>query len=152
MIQILNSRYFLNENNQVINSENGNILKGGINNAGYNQIGLNIDKVNYSTSIHRIVAHCYLGLDLRDGKTEVDHIDQNKLNNHPSNLRLCSKLENRNFNSKYELPDYISKNSNKNYKQGFIYTYRRRINGEQKTLKVSVNLDVVLKFKEEYEK
>tara|TARA_R110002012_G_C11255062_1_gene567286 strand:- start:31 stop:501 length:471 start_codon:yes stop_codon:yes gene_type:complete len=152
MIQIENSHYFLSEDNEIINSKSGKILKGSIHKKkGYHQIGLVIDGTQLNTLMHRIVAHCYLGLDLRDPKTHVDHIDNNPSNNSVENLRLCSHLENRNFHSKHQLPNYVSKANTKRVKQGFLYVYSRRTNGKTKNLKYSVNLDTILDFKKQYE-
>lgn len=68
--------------------EGWKFVKGRISN-GY--LGITIHKK--SISFHRLVAHCYLGLDL-DSKLQVDHIDRNKLNNHVTNLRLVTITEN----------------------------------------------------------
>ena len=149
MIQIQNSKYFLSEDNEVINSKNGNILKG--TKLRYHGMKIRVNGVKFTTSMHRIMASVYLGLDLRDGNTHVDHIDGNTLNNSLDNLRLCSHLENMNFHSKHQLPHYITKVNDKKYKQGFYYAYRRKINGKTKWLKCSANLDTVLDFKKEYE-
>lgn len=44
--------------------------------------------------VHRLVAACYLGLDLYDMTIQVNHLDGNKLNNHLNNLELCTQSEN----------------------------------------------------------
>ena len=46
----------------------------------------------FNTSVHRMVAECYLG-SCPNGFV-VDHIDGNKLNNHISNLQYLTKEEN----------------------------------------------------------
>ena len=146
MKQILNSHYFLSESNEVVNSKNGNILKWskmGKSNK-YLNMSLSIDGKRLSVSLHRLIAHLHLGLNLRDSKTQVDHIDNDSSNNSLDNLRLCSNLENQNFHSKHQLPHYISK-------RGVNYIYNRTVNGKRKNLKSSINLDVILEFKRNYE-
>jgi hypothetical protein len=53
---------------------------------------LQVKIFNKSTSIHRIVANQFLGL--KPEKLVTNHIDGNKLNNHPSNLEYCTIKEN----------------------------------------------------------
>ena len=43
---------------------------------------------------HRIIAYCYLGLDLNDVKQQIDHIDHNRVNNDVMNLRVVTNQEN----------------------------------------------------------
>ena len=50
------------------------------------------DKGYFNTSVHQMVAECYIG-PCPDGY-EVDHIDGNKTNNHISNLQYLTKEEN----------------------------------------------------------
>ena len=52
--------------------------------------------------LHHIVAAAYHGFQ-SDGTTEIDHIDGNKKNNHPCNLRVVSKEEHRSFDAKRRL-------------------------------------------------
>jgi hypothetical protein len=44
---------------------------------------------------HRLVAHLWLGLDLEDRSSQVDHIDNIRTNNHWSNLQIVSSGENK---------------------------------------------------------
>ena len=50
------------------------------------------DKGYFNTSVHQIVTECYLGP--CPAGYEVDHIDENKQNNHISNLQYLTKEEN----------------------------------------------------------
>jgi len=43
---------------------------------------------------HRIVAYCYLGLELYDTEKVIDHIDRNTINNDVENLRVVSQQQN----------------------------------------------------------
>jgi len=43
---------------------------------------------------HRIIAYAYINLDITNTKTQIDHIDHNRLNNHVDNLRIVSNKEN----------------------------------------------------------
>ena len=59
------------------------------NNCGYHLT--NINRKMYL--LHRLVAYTFLG-NPPEGKTEVDHIDDNKDNNRPENLRWVTRSEN----------------------------------------------------------
>ena len=43
---------------------------------------------------HRIMGYAFLGLDLKNSKTQIDHIDGNRENNNVSNLRIVSNQQN----------------------------------------------------------
>lgn len=48
-------------------------------------------KRRFTTRLHRLVASAFLGLDLFDKNLNVHHKDQNKKNNHFSNLEILDK-------------------------------------------------------------
>lgn len=68
--------------------------------AGYLQIGLCKDGKKTNHYIHRLVAEAYL--DNPDGLPQVNHKDENKLNNAVENLEWCDSLYNNNYGTKKE--------------------------------------------------
>ena len=68
---------------------NGRILKECINGSGYIHIAINLAKITK----HRIIALQFIENDDPENKTQVDHIDRNKLNN-IENLRWCTASDN----------------------------------------------------------
>lgn len=60
---------------------------------GYFQVGINIDGKNQLFLGHRIVYCMHYGID--PGTMQVDHIDGNKFNHDPNNLRLTNDSGNR---------------------------------------------------------
>ena len=58
--------------------------------SGYNFVVCN--KKTYRR--HRIIAYCFLGLDIDDTIQQIDHIDRNRINNHINNLRIVSHHQN----------------------------------------------------------
>jgi hypothetical protein len=60
------------------------------NHGGYNRIKIN-GKMIYR---HRIIAFCFLGLNIDDPSEIVDHEDRDKLNNAVNNLRIVTNQQN----------------------------------------------------------
>ena len=88
--------------------------------AGYNSFQLN-KKMYYR---HRIIAYCYLGLNINNTEIHIDHIDHNKINNNVENLRLVSNQQNQ-FNRSNVKGYYYDKRRNKFYAK---ITLNKRIN------------------------
>ena len=62
--------------------------------------------------LHRFMGFCFLGLDIDNTKTEIDHIDRNRVNNHADNLKIATRQENC-WNVKGK--GYVWCNTNKKY-------------------------------------
>ena len=61
---------------------------------GYKYVGLYKDGKTKNFHVHRLVMHAIKGMDL-DDPLQVDHIDRDRANNHPDNLRRLSDLDNK---------------------------------------------------------
>ena len=144
MKQIRGSKYSIDKKGRVLNTKTNIYLKEHVNSNGYMRYRLSINGVVRNFYTHRLLAECYLGLSEGD---DVDHIDSDKTNNNLSNLRVCSTVENCNWGkqNKYNLPHHICYTSMKNRKDRYRYIR------DGKALITSVDLNKVLKFKQEYE-
>ena len=76
------------------NTYKGKIKNTSINNAGYEIVTFNKDKI-YSRTVHRLVAIAFLPKP--DGCDEINHKDENKLNNSVENLEWCTHKYNMNY-------------------------------------------------------
>jgi hypothetical protein len=89
--------YEVSDAGEVRNSKTGRILKPG-NDCGYHQVNLCINGIKTSIKIHRLVALYHL--ENPENKSQIDHIDRNKINNNVTNLRWVTNgenLQNRNY-------------------------------------------------------
>ena len=77
---------------RVRNNRSGRILGQHDNGHGYMKIKLSKKGKLITHKVHRLVAEAFCKNP--DGKTQVDHIDNNKLNNHFKNLRWTTNSEN----------------------------------------------------------
>jgi hypothetical protein len=84
------------------------ILKAGNNGKGYLQVVFQKNSKSKSFKVHVLVAMCFLG-HKPDGthKVVVDHIDNNRLNNHLNNLRLTNNRDNTTKDRKVGTSKYI---------------------------------------------
>ena len=86
--------YSISEDGIVMNSK-GRIIKGEISNRGYRRVSLsNNDVKNKKMSVHRLVAETYIPNP--HNYPEVNHKNENKLDNNVNNLEWCSTLDNLN--------------------------------------------------------
>lgn len=65
-----------------------------LNHGGYARVNLWKDNKSKKYSVHRLVAEAFVPNP--DRKPQVNHIDENKQNNHADNLEWCTQLENHN--------------------------------------------------------
>jgi|TARA_R110000737_G_scaffold157287_1_gene185796 hypothetical protein len=112
----------------------------------YQRLNLSINGVTTTFYVHRIVAEAYLGA----SDLCVDHIDNDKTNNHVSNLQYLTRAENINKERQHkDLPMHVSKSM----KRGkWAYQYRRSVGGKQVMFINSISLSKVLRFKLNYER
>ena len=67
---------------------------------GYVQVNLHKNGKQYSKHLHRLVAQAFIHNP--DNKPQVNHIDENKTNNHMSNLEWMTSIENVNHGTRNE--------------------------------------------------
>lgn len=94
------------------------ILKSNPNRKGYLQLKITNNKKHKSFAVHVLVAMMFHG-HKPDGtsKIVVDHIDNNKLNNHADNLRLTTNRENASKDRKGGTSKYVGVVFDKNLKK-----------------------------------
>lgn len=76
-----------------IRNTRGKILKTYLINSGYKSIKLTVNTIRTSKLIHRLVAEAFI--DNPEKLKEVNHIDENKINNSLSNLEWCDSSFNK---------------------------------------------------------
>ena len=83
------------------------------NRCGYEYVNLSKNGKRKNFTVHRLVAHMFLSNDNPIEKIEVNHIDENKENNHISNLEWCTREYNMNFGTRNERVSKMMKGKNK---------------------------------------
>ena len=83
-------------------------------------IRIEVDKRKYK--IHRLVAACFLGLDINDLSKTIDHINHNRSDNHVDNLRIAT-LQEQQWNRKEPKGYYFNKRKKK-YQATIVKNYK----------------------------
>lgn len=91
--------YAITTTGRVWSYRNKKFLKPGMGQSGYLHIGLNKNGVRKNFSIHRLVAEAFIE-NTKGRAAEVNHIDENKLNNRVSNLEWLTHEENVNYGTR----------------------------------------------------
>ena len=83
------NKVVLNDNGEVVLTWNGEVHKGRLDTSGYIRARINIEGKRPDVPMSRLVWALYTGNLPTDGM-HIDHIDRDRTNNHPSNLREVS--------------------------------------------------------------
>jgi len=84
--------YLASSLGRIYSMKSGKVVSGNVRADGYMQTNIPINGVNKATLMHVLICHAFHGYPPNDTYT-VDHIDRDKVNNMPSNLRWASKSE-----------------------------------------------------------
>lgn len=91
-----NKKYLIFSDGRIYSTHANKFLKGGMSNSGYLRVELSDKYGNKKKySIHRVVAETFIPNPL--SKPQVNHLDENKLNNAVENLEWATAKENANW-------------------------------------------------------
>lgn len=85
--------YKVSEYGKIVSEKTGKIVSTKTNNRKYRQVHLYKQNILHMKLLHRIVAEAFIPN--LQSLPQVNHIDENKENNHYSNLEWCNNLYNR---------------------------------------------------------
>lgn len=89
-IPFLNGKYQASSYGNVRHYKNKINLTGNIDRGGYRYLTIMTEHGQKSFKAHRLIASAFLG----ESNLQIDHINNNKLDNRPENLQYCSSLFN----------------------------------------------------------
>lgn len=144
-------KYQISDSGQIRNSK-GKILKGYINNKGYQMVHLRAKGIDKLVSIHTLVATHYIPNPLN--LPQVNHKDEVKVNNNASNLEWCTSEYNVNYGTRNKRVSKTKTNNTYNTKQvvcietGIVYPSTRE--AERQTGIDNSQISAVCKHKKNY--
>ena len=86
------NNYFISNDGDILNLHTGRIMKANVNRDGYALITLYKNSTPKTYQVHRLVAKAFIKDDAE--RTQVNHINGNKLNNNLTNLEYVTRSEN----------------------------------------------------------
>ena len=92
------SNYLITDDGKVINKVTGRVLKPFITHNGYEKVLLSQNGVEKKFRVHRLVAEAFI--EKTEGYDQVNHKDENKRNNHVSNLEWSTPKLNSNYGTR----------------------------------------------------
>lgn len=90
--------YLISDDGKVFSVRSNRLIKNQLSNKGYYRVELNFSGKAEKYSVHRLVAEAFIPNP--DNLPEVNHKDENPLNNHVSNLEWCTHLYNVNYGTR----------------------------------------------------
>ncbi len=99
MKEVKGFKYKVSDNGNIIRTDTNRTLKPNLV-RGYHQVKLSKDSKDYCKYVHRLVAEAYIPNP--NNYPEVNHIDEDKTNNHASNLEWCTHQQNKRHSSKLD--------------------------------------------------
>lgn len=85
------SNYEISNEGRVRNAKTGRVLKTQLDDKGYAQVVLQKDGRQYRERVHKLIADTFIGT--TQSNMDVIHRDNNRLNNHVSNLEYMSRAD-----------------------------------------------------------
>ena len=136
--------YLIFEDGEIFSIKRNKLLKPQFDSNGYKYYKLSKNNKPKNFTVHRLIAEYYIPNP--ENKPFVDHIDRNRTNNSISNLRWATISENNLNREKVSGHDYIYKHKNKHCKQGYYWDFQYK----KKSIKKSIDLDYLVKFRDDY--
>ena len=102
--------YKVNPNGDVLSMRTGKLMVAVEDKYGYLNVCLTKDKKSLSKKVHRLVANAFILNP--ENKEQVNHLDENKLNNRVDNLEWVSAKENLNYGTRNERVSISKRNTN----------------------------------------
>ena len=143
------SKYLIYENGDIYSKYYNKLMSPQKNKYNYLCLNLKNDEGKCkSMRVHRLVALAYIPN--LENKREVDHIDQNKTNNHVSNLRWATRSENmqnikqvRRDNTLGEKNIYLKRD-----KDRISYVFQKNIPNQKRIYKRFKTLEEAIEYRE----